>query len=805
MIVQYLKYAFRKIFSKNSFTLVNIIGLCVGVSSFFILSLYFAYENSYDRFFPNSENIYRLSLELKQNDRTIFNKATSSYSIGPLLKKELPEVKEYARAGYEKCLVYLKGEKQKRVDLFWVDSTFLNVVPVEMIVGDRNTALADPYSAVLSNEMAKFYFGNEDPLNKTIYVNEQLAFTVKGVFKSLPDNSHFNFKVLLSLSTGNVLWPGWGTNNINWEGDSWLYTYVQLKENTDKNAIKNKINTIVDKHLPERLKEDNFQYNFNLQAICDIHLNSQIENEFKVNGSKRDADIILIIGILIISIAWINYFNLINSSLYDNLKEISIRKVNGASKSNVIKQFVTEVFIVNSISVLISIVFIFLFIPKIESLSGKPIFSYLIENQWLYLLFPALLFMGIVISSIYPALIIASLTPQNSIKGYKLSNSGSLNFKKILIIFQLTASIVLTIGVISINKQLKFIQSKDLGYQKEQIIMIDAPCTLNMDSTKQDKYKSFKHELLTNSLINSVTSSGTGIGSQLFSDISYQFLDDRKIDNSFKTNSIDEHFIDVFNIQWLAGNNTSLKEYSNKQQVLINETASKLLGFPHPKDAIGGYLINNDSKNQIRGVIADFHQESLKCKLQPTVYFFNHPSNFGTYSVRINTTDISTTLNFIQKKWQLVYPDDPFIYNFLDNRLSELYYADQQFGTILLLFTVLSIFVACLGLLGLITITTRKNNKEIGVRKVNGAKTIEIMSMLLKDFTKWTFIAFVIACPIAYVFMQKWLQIFAYKTELSWWIFALSGFIAMGITLLTVSIQSFRAARRNPVESLRDE
>ena len=283
---QYLKNAFRKIYNKGFFSFINIIGLSIGIFSFFVLILYYSFENSYDKFFPKSENIYRVSLELNQNGKKIFNKATSSYAIGPLVKKEIPEVKEYARAGYEECLVYLNTDKQQRQDLFWVDSTFLRVIPVEMIIGDRSNALSKPYTAVLSDKLAHFYFGNENPINKTIYINEHLSFTITGVFKSLPENSHFNFKLLLSLSTGNVLWPGWGTNNVGWDGHSWLYTYVSLNENVNQKLVGKKIDQVAKNHLPERFLEQNYEYKFNLQPIQDIHLNSHLESEFKLNGSK---------------------------------------------------------------------------------------------------------------------------------------------------------------------------------------------------------------------------------------------------------------------------------------------------------------------------------------------------------------------------------------------------------------------------------------------------------------------------------------------------------------------------------------
>ena len=352
---------------------------------------------------------------------------------------------------------------------------------------------------------------------------------------------------------------------------------------------------------------------------------------------------------------------------------------------------------------------------------------------------------------------------------------------------------------------MKYIQSKDLGYEKEQIINLDAPCTLNMDSTKLNKFKVFKQELISNSYIKSVTSMGTGIGGQLFGNKKYEFVNERKINASLKTNLIDEDFINVFGINWLAGDSKTQKDFPTTHKVVINESARKLLGFADPSDAIDAVLMNGSSKTLIGGVIADFHQQSLKSPIQPTIFFYRHPNNFGTYSIRIKSGKIQNTIATIKDAWLKIYPDDPFTYNFLDKHLNQLYLADQQFGTILLLFTILSILIACLGLLGLIFITTKKSTKEIGIRKSNGAKTHEIITMLIKDYLKWLAFAFIIACPTAHYAMSTWLENFAYKTDLSWWIFVLAGIITMAIALLTVFFQSWRAATRNPVESLRYE
>lgn len=807
MFSHLLKSALRNVLKKKSFSLINIVGLSIGLTVFFLLFLYVRYEYSYDTFLPNSENIYRVELEQFQGNDSQFDKATSTYAIGPLLKEQFPAVEEYARAGFEKCLVFRNEIKYNDQELFWVDSTFLNVVEVEMLQGNRSEALQSPYSAVLSEDIAHIYFGNEDPMGQIIYINEQLPFTVKGVFKSLPTNTHFNFKLLLSLSTGNVLWPGWGTNNRTWGGHGWLYTYLRLSPETDTEFLQKQIESLLASQLPEQMKAENITHKYDLRNILDIHLQSNLQNEFKVNVSETNVRILMLIGLLIIVIAWINFINIASSEAFDKSREIGVRKVNGANKVNIIAQFLVEVFLLNLISVLLTLALVFISLPFFESVIDLPLNKFLLDQPVFIAMLLLMCLIGTLFSGLYPALILSSFQVQKALKGKVLSGNERFSFKKILVVFQLTVTIGLIIAVLTIFKQLNFIQTKELGFKKEMVMVINAPSSLNMDSTKLAKYRTFKRLVSKNSQVVDVASTAWSVGKECLGEWTVNNIDGKEINHvTMKTNLIDESYLDVYRLKLLAGNAFEYQERNFANQALINETAARQLGFDTPEMAVGRIIRDgNNTSTTVVGVIADFHQESLRQVIRPLIFYYQHPANFGQYAVLMKSEQFAEVVPFIESQWNSIYTNAPFDYHFLDEQLNRLYTPDKRFGKLLSAFTLLAIFIACLGLLSLVMILARKNIKQVGIRKVNGAQTGEIMLLLNADLLKWVALSMLLAGPLTGFLMNNWLEGFAYRTTMSWWIFALAGLLSLCIVLLTVSYQSYKAAIRNPVESLRYE
>ena len=807
MFSNQIRNAFRNIFRNKSFSLIKITGLSIGLTVFFLLLLYVRYEKSFDGFFPDAENIYRVHLEQIQDGKSQFNKATSTYIIGPLLKEKIPSVTEYARGGFERCLVYRNDIKYNDQELLWVDSTFLKVIQVKMLHGDINEALTSPYSMVLSDALAKVYFGEEEPMGQVVFINEHLPFIVRGIYKALPSNSHFNFRLLLSLSTGNVLWPGWGSNNKGWGGDTWLYTYLKLAPGTNITELEKQIETVVDAQLPDRLKTEKIRHKYSLQNIRDIHLNSNLENELKPNGSVKNTRMLFLIGILIIVIAWINFINLGISEAFDRAKETCIRKINGAFRGNIISQFMIEVFILNLISMMATLILVFISLPVFEYLSGQPVGEYLKQNLSLLGVLLIMIVAGTLLAGIYPAFVLSSFQTKNVLKGSLFKGKERFSFKKILVIFQLSAAIILIISVITIFKQLFFINSSDRGFKKDLVVVINAPSTLNMDSTKMTKYRVFKNLIKANSQVSDVASTTFSMGKECLTEMNINKVDGKEISYvTLKSNQIDESYLNVYSLTLLAGQNFEFQKRQRNDLAMINQSADKALGFKNAEDAVGHFI--TDTRNipiKIIGVISDFHQESFRRAIRPMIFLYQHPNNFGQYSVLFKNSNFKEALAFAEDEWKLTYPRAPFDFDFLDQQLKQLYLSEERFGYLLLTFASLSIFIACLGLLGLIMILTQKNVKQIGIRKVNGAGVNQIMLMLNRDFLQWVGVAFVIATPVAAYLMNSWLKGFAYKTDLSWWIFALAGVMTLGISLSTVSLQSWNAASRNLVEALKYE
>jgi putative ABC transport system permease protein len=809
MLSNHIINSFRNIFRNKSFSLIKITGLSIGLTVFFLLVLYVQYEKSFDRFFPDAENIYRVQLEQFQNGKSQFNKATSTYIIGPLLKEKIPSVTEYARGGFERCLVYRNEIKYNDQELLWVDSTFLKVIQVKMLQGDISEALTSPYSLVLSDALAKVYFGDEDPMGQVVYINEHLPFIVRGIYKALPSNTHFNFKLLLSLSTGNVLWPqlGWGSKSRGWGGHSWIFTYLKLAPGTDIKKLEKEIETVVDAQLPDRLKTEKIKQKYTLKNIRDIHLNSNLEIELKPNGSAKNTRMLFLIGILIIVIAWINFINLGISEAFDRAKETGIRKINGAFRGNIISQFMIEVFILNLISFAATLLLVFISLPVFEYLSGQPVGEYLRQNLSLLWVLLIMIVAGTLFAGIYPAFVLSSFQTKNVLKGSLFKGKERFSFKKILVIFQLSAAIILIISVITIFKQLFFINSTDPGFKKDFVVVINAPSTLNMDSTKMTKYRVFKNLIKANSQVKDVTSSTFSIGKECLTELNINKIDGKESSYiTLKLNQIDESYLNVYSLNLASGENFEFQKRPRNDIAMINQSAVKVLGFKNAEDAVGRFI--TDTRNipiKIIGVISDFHQESFRRAIRPMIFFYQHPNNFGQYSVLFKSSNFKEALAFAEDEWILTYPRAPFDFDFLDQQLKRLYLSEERFGYLLLTFASLSIFIACLGLLGLIMILTQKNVKQIGIRKVNGAGVDQIMLMLNRDFLQWVGVAFVIATPVATYLMNSWLKGFAYKTDLSWWIFALAGVLTLFISLLTVSLQSWSAASRNPVEALKYE
>jgi putative ABC transport system permease protein len=811
-------------FSKNKFfSSLNILGLTIGMTVFLLIAQYVHFERSYEDFIPANRNIYRVKLEMFRNNELLMASAENYPGVGPAMQTEFPEVIGYARLynmGYKNNVIITNENAKpepiafRQRNFLYADSTFLPMMGYEMLKGDAISALKEPFTAVISAKYAKMYFGNEDPIGKTLRLrdddfNNELV-KVTGVFKDLPSNTHLKFDVLISYNTlysrGDGTWSiqrykiGWGRKD--------MYTFIQLRPGTDPAKIEARLPSIVAKYKPE-LKESQIKETLGLQPLSTIHLHSDLTEEQQTNGNARAVFFLSLIGMFVLIIAWINYINLSTARALERAKEVGVRKVVGAFKSQLIAQFLTEAALVNLFSVLLAWGLAFFSLRVFNRLSGLTLDSTYLLQPWFLFLLILLWLAGGLLSGFYPALVLSSFKPISVLKGKLTSNRKGILLRKGLVVVQFIASISLIAGTFIIYRQLKFMTSKDMGMSIKQVMVIERP---GIADTSQQVYNShidaFKNELKKDPTVEAAAASFTIPGKQREYKVIIKRLGNDTDSTIVRFNSMDYDFLDVFKMKLLAGRNFS-KDFPSDPDtsVMITATAARQLGFKTMEEAVGKTLnipAFGGWKPIIVGVVNDYHQLSLKKPLDPSI-FNCAPYQGEYYSLRLNTTNMARTIKNIEKSWSVAFAGNPFEYFFLDEYFDRQYVNEQRFEKLFVSFALLAIVIGCIGLFGLSAYTASQRIKEIGIRKVLGASVPDITKMLSRDFLKLILLAIVIASPLAWWAMNNWLQDFAYRIRISWWIFAAAGIIALLIAMFTVSLQAVKAAIANPVKSLRTE
>ena len=817
--------AFRNLRKNKFFSSLNIFGLGIGMAVFLLIAQYVHFERSYENFIPDRKNIYRISLVAYRNQELISASAENYPAVGPAAKNEIPGIVSYTRLynmGYKNNVIITNENarpepiafKQRR--FLYADSSFLPMMGYEMIKGNARTALAEPLSAVISEKYARMYFGNEDPIGKTLHLhdddsNDELA-TVTGVFRELPPNTHLKFDILFSYKT--LFGRGdWARRRYD---QSWsradMYTFIQLKPGMDPKTVDAKFSAIVNKYKPQ-LRESHEPQMLNLQPLKDIHLYSDLAEEPETNGNATIVFFITLIGIFVLVIAWINYINLSTARALSRAKEVGVRKVVGAFRHQLIVQFLVEAALVNLLSLIIAYGLVMLSLSYFNTISGLSLnISYLYQSWFIVLLF-ILWIAGTSLSGFYPASVLSSFKPVTVLKGKLKSSAGGILLRKGLVVAQFMASVALIAGTFIVYSQLHYMLSRDLGMNIKQVLVTDRPGVAPNDNKDRTAFNSeidlFRDELKKSPDIEAVSASVTVPGKQREYKTTLKKFGSNSNDSIIvRVNSMDYDFLDVFKMHLVAGRNFS-KEYpkDSDTSVIISETAARLLGFRKPEDAVGKTLVLPEFggwKPIVAGVVNDYHQVSFKKSLEPSI-FFCAPYDGEYYSLRINTDHLSQTIQRIQQAWTKAFPGNPLEYFFLDDYFNQQYSNEQKFGKLFTVFAVLAIIISCLGLFGLSAYTATQRIKEIGIRKVLGASVPDIAKMLSRDFVKLVLIAIVIASPLAWWVMNRWLQNFAYRVQISWWIFAVAGIAALLIAMLTVSFQAIKAAIAYPVKSLRTE
>jgi putative ABC transport system permease protein len=814
MISNFFKLAFRNLVKRKGYSLLNIFGLAIGITCCLLIFQYVAFERSYDTFQDKAKNIVRLRLDLYQQGKLSWKSATTYPAFGPTMKKDFPEVEEFCRLHDADLLLSndernIKFQEEKG---YFADPSSLSMLNIQLVRGNPKVALDAPNKILLSENTAKKYFGAEDPLGKKLVQrspDETRIFEVTGVFREYPPNSHLILNHIASYATlTDIAKQSGDTTNATETSFGWydFYTFLQLKPGTDIKKFQDKLPAYCDRYMnnTESAKTNNYHTELYVIPLPDIHLYSNYNQEAEVNGNGQSVAFLFMIAFFIIGIAWINYINLATARSVERAKEVGVRKVLGAVRRTLIGQFLVESLLLNIIAFLLGVIGVILLTPWFNELTGQSNNTHfsLPVNYWLGFAFMFLA--GSLLAGIYPAFVLSAFKPIQVLKGLFKSSSGGVILRKGLIVAQFATSVVLIAGTIIVYQQINYMRKQKLGAKIEQTLVLNGATSIT-DSVYQNSFQPFKNDLSKIADVKNVTTSSSVMGKEIYwTNGAKRLGTDSKGTVTLYNLGADYDFIPSFGLELKAGRNFSKDFPTDKKGVLLNETAAKLLGFDDYNKSIGESFRSAGDTVKLLGVVSDYHHQGLQKPIEPMIFRLR-PNARQAYSIKVGTANLPQTISAIEKVWNSHFPSDPFNYFFLDEFFDQQYKADQKFGKVFGLFTFLAIVIACFGLLGLSAYNVAQRTKEIGIRKVLGASLQHVLFILSKDFLILVMVSFILAIPVAYWIMHNWLQDFAYRINIQWWVFGIAGIAALMIALFTISFQALKAALSNPVKSLRTE
>jgi putative ABC transport system permease protein len=801
MIGSYLKIATRSLLKNKVHSFLNIFGLAIGITSSVIISQYVLFESSYDVFHANADRIFRIRFDYYQGGEKEFSLASTYSAVGPALQQDYPEVENFARLmpfGEGTVLTY-NNQAHFEKKVVFAEASFLKMFSFPLVKGNVETALSQPNTIVISESAARRILGNEEPMGKIIevFAGQPTPMQIVGVFKDVPENSHIKFDFLVSYVT---TYP-WGWTQNDW-GRLDIYTYVLLNEGSDFHELQAKLPAFIEKYEGKALRSTNSWEELTLQPLQDIHLHSNLSGELEANGNHKISLFLTIIAIFIMLIAWINYINISSANALDRAKEVGIRKVAGANQANIALQFLFETVVINFIAIATAAIVILAVQPYLEVLAGKPLTLAVFGDATVWATILAILLFGILLTSVYPVVAVSSFTIANVLKGKLKRSPTGWMFKKSLVVFQFTASVGLIISTIAVYQQIQHMQDQKLGIAIDQVLVVNAPQQIS-DSTFNARIEPFQNELRQLSQISFVTASTAVPGEAVGRIQNFRIANKTaEFKDMFRVIGIDDNFLPAYQSSFIAGRNFS-RELKGPS-VIVNESALELLKFKDAQDAIGQAVLWEERNTvfEIIGVIPNYHQQSLKNNFAPTIFFYN-PAAWGFFSIKLNNADLKSTIAQVEAQWKSHYPGNPFTFFFLDDFYNQQYKEDWQFGRMFTVFSVIAVFIACLGLFSLSYFTAVQRTKEVGIRKVLGAGVSSIVNLLLRDFLILIVFANLVAWPLSYLAINKFLQGYAFHIDISLWLFFVPAMMVTLIGVVTVSYHTSRVAHTNPVNVLR--
>jgi len=797
MLKNILKTTLRNFSKEKFYTLLNISGLTLGLTCSLFLIFYVQHELSYDRYHQNADKLYRVVSYIQEPDND-FTWAVAQIPLAQEILDNYPDVENAGRffnIGRNMFIIDDESFYEEDGEVFLADSTVLQMFSYDFIYGDPNTALDQPNNIILTRSLAIKYFGTPDVLGRQIVDQDDMTFSITGIIEDIPDNSHLKFSALISRSTVPEWQGSWGNFGV--------YTYVQIEQGTSLDHIESLLADIIKEKVSPIFDPIGITIEYQIQKITDIHLKSKVADEAESAGDMSYIYIFSIVALFMVVIASINYMNLATARATKRAKEVGIRKVVGSNKNLLIAQFLSESALTVLIAALLSVALIYLILPGFNDISGKSFEFLQLFNLNLILPFVGILILVAILSGLYPAYYLSSFKPLDVIKAQSQGRRGNQILRKALVVFQFAISVFMLISTLIVYNQLDYIRNKDLGFSHDQVIRLELS-----ERPMRGQYPELRNSLLQLPDIKNVASSGAspglGIGKVI---LNVEDKNGQMVEKGINLYRADFDYLNVLEMQLAQGRDFSRDiPADTATALLVNEAMVERMAWDNPlgkKFELGSQ--DGPVTYQVIGVVKDYHQNSLYDVIEPLMFFFG--KNLHNVLIKLDTRDLKRSVASIEEVWKSVYPDKPFEYVFLDESFDEQYQADQKRGTLFTVFSGITIFIACLGLLGLASYTTEQRSKEIGIRKVVGASLSEVLLLLMKEFVLLTIIAGIVAVPLAYYFMGEWLQTFAYRIALTGEVgtFVLSILVGVLITLVTVGFHAYRAASSNPVVSLKEE
>jgi len=803
MLNNYFKTTIRHLLKNKIYFFINMLGLAIGIACFVLISLYVYNELNYDRHHKKADRTYRQILKGNMGG-SYLEAAVTGGPMGPILYKELPEVVEFTQIQEVRrsvLLTYLDRYFFEE-NIIYADSSFFRIFDFDFVQGDPETALIQPFSLVLSQKIARKFFGDENPVGKTIKWNNRENFLVTAVIKDSQGNTHLQKDIYASFST--LMADERSKSLVNDLFAFMTFNYVVVNDrDVDLKKLQQKVDTLVEKHMGSGMRDFGGKFSVSLQPLSAIHLHSHLLHEMGRQGDISQVYIFSAIAFLILIIACINFINLSTARSAKRALEVGMRKVFGADRKRLIMQFISESILVSFISLIISMVFIEIVRPFFNDLAGT---SFGVDwfGNVKYLLFIIVLtgFVGLA-AGIYPAVFLSSFRPVKVFKSDFITFSGKAFFRNALVVFQFTISVFLIFGTLVIYQQLRFINKKDLGFNKEDLMIVPL-----RGAEMTSRYATIRAELLNIPGVDGVSASSSYLGNFGQRQGYYPEGNSRKDAWMLLNLQVDYNFTDVIGAKLLKGRNFSENIKADSNVVLINEALAKEMGL---EDPVGHFILqptgedeSTDRRFKIVGVVKDFSYASLHESVKPLL-INNDPRNYRYLNIRLNAQNQQSTIALLGQKWDSMFPEQPLNYFFVEEKYLELYTSDMKMGNLFFIFTILAIFIASLGLFGLVLYIIERRTREIGIKKVFGSTVSLIVLQMNLEFIKWVILASVIAWLIGWYFMDKWLQNFAFQSPIKWWFYAAASFLAIIIAAVTISWQAFKSARKNPIDALRYE